>query len=161
MEHVLVRILFGYAAIGLIFSIVVSLWAGRSSKQAFNSFELLTGGSEGILLFFLFWPLWVVIMILEAGGSTQEKSLNGSRSSDPASHKAPWVDLPPEGAHGRTLTPMRPSGTIRIENDEYDAIAKGAFLDASVAVEVIGHSMQVVLVKKLDEKDPAEQPERG
>lgn len=68
------------------------------------------------------------------------------RASDPArtvpsdTGEVDGSEAPPAmGATGEALTPLRPSGFVRIESRRLDATAEGDFIDAGVAIEVVGH----------------------
>ena len=40
------------------------------------------------------------------------------------------------GKRGRSVTPLRPSGTIELEGERYDVLTKGEFIGANETVEV-------------------------
>ena len=40
------------------------------------------------------------------------------------------------GKRGRSVTPLRPSGTIELEGERYDVLTKGEFIDVNETVEV-------------------------
>lgn len=54
------------------------------------------------------------------------------------------------GRTGRTVSPMRPSGTVLIDNRRIDAMAEGIMLDAGVWVKCIDVRGGTVLVRQLD-----------
>ena len=51
-----------------------------------------------------------------------------------------------EGAVGRALTPLRPSGTIEIDGDRYDAVSDGNLIDKGSTVQVLEvHGNRIVV----------------
>ena len=40
------------------------------------------------------------------------------------------------GKRGRSVTPLRPSGTIELEGERYDVLTKGEFIATNETVEV-------------------------
>ena len=59
-----------------------------------------------------------------------------------------------DGARGRCLTPLRPSGRVEIDGEPYDALSQGDFLSAGQAVRVLGRHGISLLVAP-DEEPPA------
>ncbi len=47
------------------------------------------------------------------------------------------TQLPRVGARGEAITPLRPSGFVRIEGRRLDASAEGDLIDAGTAIEVV------------------------
>ncbi len=57
------------------------------------------------------------------------------------------------GQRGKTLTPLRPSGSALIDGRRQDVVSEGGFIPAGTAVEVVGvHGIRVV-VRPLKEED--------
>lgn len=53
------------------------------------------------------------------------------------------------GKRGVTITPLRPAGTIEIDDERIDVVSEGEFLDKNVAVEVIHVEGMRVVVRRL------------
>lgn len=57
------------------------------------------------------------------------------------------------GAEGRTLTPLRPAGTARIDGNNVDVVADGEFIRENVPVVVHSVVGARVVVRKKEEED--------
>lgn len=62
------------------------------------------------------------------------------------------------GQRGRALTPMLPSGAIRLDRQTIDAVSEGMSIDAGTCVEVIAAKGNHLVVRPIPEGDPS-QPE--
>ncbi|NGX51012.1 MAG: hypothetical protein K1060chlam2_00869 [Chlamydiae bacterium] len=65
----------------------------------------------------------------------------------------PLSMMPKEGAHGETVTPLRPSGKVQIGEELFDAITQGSFLKANVAVEVLRIEGNKVVVEPIEKEE--------
>jgi membrane-bound serine protease (ClpP class) len=54
------------------------------------------------------------------------------------------------GRYGRTVSPMRPSGTVEIDGRRLDALTEGMMLDADVWVKCVGTKAGWVVVRRVD-----------
>ncbi len=57
---------------------------------------------------------------------------------------------------GRTVTPLRPSGIVEIEDSRYDTVSEGSFIDADSAVRVVKVEGMRVVVRPLSEENREE-----
>jgi membrane-bound serine protease (ClpP class) len=69
---------------------------------------------------------------------------------------APAVPVPPEtdalkGRTGKTVSPMRPSGTVEFDGKRVDAMTEGTMLGAGVWVKCVDVKRGQVIVRKIDE----------
>lgn len=63
------------------------------------------------------------------------------------------------GATGHVLTPLRPSGTIEVNGERYDAVSDGDLIDTGRAIQVIEvHGNRVVVEAVSDTPAPPESP---
>lgn len=60
------------------------------------------------------------------------------------------------GKTGRTLTPLRPSGAIEVDDQRLDAVTDGLFIDRGLRVEIYEVSDGRLLVRPIKEKGPEE-----
>ena len=56
------------------------------------------------------------------------------------------------GLEGKTLTQLRPSGTMKIGNERIDVVSEGAFIEKDACVKVIKVEGSRVVVRKIDQK---------
>ena len=56
------------------------------------------------------------------------------------------------GSQGVTLTPLRPSGTVKINNKRHDAVSAGDFLESGEKVTVIACNGFQVVVERCDDE---------
>ncbi len=54
------------------------------------------------------------------------------------------------GKEGKTVTPLRPSGTVEIEGKRYDTVSETGYLDSSEMVEVIKVEGYRIVVRKIN-----------
>ncbi len=54
------------------------------------------------------------------------------------------------GQRGRTLTPLRPAGTLVIGEERYDVISEGGFIAANVLVEVVELEGSKIIVREIN-----------
>jgi membrane-bound ClpP family serine protease len=73
--------------------------------------------------------------------SAEDPSRAGSGIPDTA------VMLPPVGATGEAITPLRPGGFVRIDGRRLDATAEGDLIDAGTPVEVVSVREGLVRVR--------------
>ena len=52
------------------------------------------------------------------------------------------------GSHAVTLTDMRPAGKIKIDNNVYDAVSTGDFIDAGSKVKIVRYENAQLYVEK-------------
>ncbi|MBY0455855.1 MAG: hypothetical protein K2V38_00810, partial [Gemmataceae bacterium] len=57
-----------------------------------------------------------------------------------------------KGRTGRTVSPMRPSGTVEIDGKRVDAMTEGGMLDAGVWVRCVDVKAGKVVVRALEEQ---------
>jgi membrane-bound serine protease (ClpP class) len=55
------------------------------------------------------------------------------------------------GKQGKTTTPLRPSGTVLIDEEYVDVVTEGGYLDKDVLVNIIKVEGSRVVVRKLTE----------
>src|SRR5262249_6213054 len=61
-----------------------------------------------------------------------------------------------KGRTGKTVSPLRPSGTVEFDGKRVDAMTEGTMLDAGVWVRCVDVKRGQVIVRKLEEPpDPA------
>ena len=65
------------------------------------------------------------------------------------------IALPPVGAIGESITPLRPSGFVRIDGRRLDASAEGNLIDAATPIEVISIRDGQLRVRPRTPQDPA------
>ena len=53
------------------------------------------------------------------------------------------------GKRGKSLTPLRPSGTIELEGERYDVLTRGEFIGANEAIDVIAVENNCIFVGRL------------
>jgi membrane-bound serine protease (ClpP class) len=54
------------------------------------------------------------------------------------------------GKVGKALTPLRPSGTVAVENERLDVVTEGSYIDAGKTVEIIKvEGSRIVVREKL------------
>lgn len=53
------------------------------------------------------------------------------------------------GKQGYAITPLRPAGTVEIENERIDAVSEGEFLPAGTRIEVVKIDSSRIVVKKV------------
>lgn len=58
-----------------------------------------------------------------------------------------------KGRYGRTVSPMRPSGTVEIDGRRIDAMTEGRMLDANVWVKCVEVRAGRVIVRQVDTPD--------
>lgn len=56
------------------------------------------------------------------------------------------------GKHGRTLTPLRPAGTAMIDDERYDVVSEGGYMDPNKPVEVVKIEGTRVVVREISEQ---------
>ena len=56
------------------------------------------------------------------------------------------------GKQGISITPLRPSGTIVIQNERLDVVTEGSYVDASKTVEVVKVEGSRIVVREIQEK---------
>ena len=83
---------------------------------------------------------WLVVSSRVARSMVLERTQRGARASDGARR-------PPVGAHGTAITPLRPSGTVRIDDQDVDVVTQGIYVDAGAPVRVIHVQGARVLVE--------------
>lgn len=54
--------------------------------------------------------------------------------------------LPPMGATGKTLTPLRPSGKVEVNDEVFEAVTAGSFIDKNEPIEVLRHEGRTLVV---------------
>jgi membrane-bound serine protease (ClpP class) len=55
-----------------------------------------------------------------------------------------------KGRYGKTVSPMRPSGTVEIDGRRLDALTEGMMLDSGVWVKCVGTKAGWVVVRRVD-----------
>ncbi|HVK15660.1 MAG TPA: hypothetical protein VM533_01850 [Fimbriiglobus sp.] len=55
-----------------------------------------------------------------------------------------------KGRYGKTVSPMRPSGTVEIDGRRLDALTEGMMLDAGAWVKCVGVGSGWVIVRRVD-----------
>ena len=90
------------------------------------------------------------------------KSLAIKRGLDPLAAGGSVAQAIPElteleklkGQTGKTLTIMRPAGTVQLDGRRVDAISEGMLIEENVPVQCIGIKAGRVIVRKLASKSP-------
>lgn len=61
-------------------------------------------------------------------------------------------NYPPDllGQRGRTLTPLRPAGTLVIGEERYDVISEGGFIASNALVEVVALEGSKIIVREIN-----------
>lgn len=62
-----------------------------------------------------------------------------------------YVDL--VGKEGRTIAPLRPSGTALIDGDRYDVVSEGGFLGTDIPIKVVRIEGYRVVVREVTDSD--------
>ncbi|HAJ33254.1 MAG TPA: hypothetical protein DCK79_07750 [Candidatus Atribacteria bacterium] len=57
------------------------------------------------------------------------------------------------GKKGQTITPLRPSGTVEIDEEKYDTVSEGAYIPSGKTVEVVKVEGYRVVVRNIDKED--------
>lgn len=57
------------------------------------------------------------------------------------------------GAHGVTVTPLRPSGNADFGGEHFDVVSQGEFIEDGVPVEVIETGGNRIVVKKISKRE--------
>ena len=55
------------------------------------------------------------------------------------------------GREGYTLTPLRPAGSVKIDEERVDVVSEGDFVDVGVKVKVIGVDGTRIIVRTIEE----------
>jgi len=129
-----------YIAVGLIASAVLAF---RKSKNpdAVKSIELM-GSDPSFAISFLLWPVWIFIQIVEQ--DTVPPKLEKLEEKE----KEDLNEL--IGRIGETVTPMIPSGRIKLGEKDYEAISDDGKLDRDEEVEVLAFSMGTLKVRRFE-----------
>jgi len=77
-----------------------------------------------------------------------ESAADGGESPSAAPGSVPELDQY-KGRYGRTLTTMRPSGSVEIDGRRLDAMTEGVMLDANVWVKCVGVRAGAVIVRQV------------
>ena len=56
------------------------------------------------------------------------------------------------GKHGMSITPLRPAGTVVIEQERIDVVTEGSYVDTGKTVEVIKVEGSRIVVREIKEK---------
>ena len=56
------------------------------------------------------------------------------------------------GKQGTSITPLRPSGTVVIDNERLDVVTEGGYADAGKTVEVVKVEGSRIVVREIKEK---------
>ena len=56
------------------------------------------------------------------------------------------------GKQGMSLTPLRPAGTVAVEDERIDVVTEGGYVDAGKTVEVIKVEGSRIVVREIKEK---------
>ncbi|MGM0547990.1 MAG: NfeD family protein [Bacillota bacterium] len=133
---------FGIAGISGIISIFISL---------FFIFPNTTIAINVLLAVIISTLLLAVLMFKKIGTSRFWKRIsleNNSKDFYSSSSKKDYLNK-----RAKTLSKLRPAGTIKIDNKRIDAISDGSFIEKGTDVEVISVSGSKVVVRKIIEEE--------
>ncbi|MBK1880613.1 NfeD family protein [Pelagicoccus mobilis] len=127
-----------YIAVGLIASAVLAF---RKSKNpdAVKAIELM-GSDPSFAISFLLWPVWIFMQIVEQDTVSPKLEKLEEKEKDDLGKLI--------GRIGRTVTPMVPSGRIKLGEKDYEAISDEGKMDRDEEVEVLAFSMGTLKVRK-------------
>tara|TARA_B110000037_G_C17029725_1_gene468933 strand:+ start:680 stop:1123 length:444 start_codon:yes stop_codon:yes gene_type:complete len=134
-------VVFGvYLVVGLVVCVVLAFRKGKSphSVKAIEFFDM-GGGPIGLGLGMLLWPFWVLIQIVDQNNLELPKEREATVKED--------LRLL-IGCRGVAVTPMVPSGRIRLRDRYYEAISEGPKLEEGDEVEVLAISMGILRVRE-------------
>lgn len=136
---------------GGIFAIVGGLAIIGAAVLAFNEFGLVTAVfiflGSGLAAFLLFFVEVKFLTLTPLGKQMKLKSRVEGSSLEP-------FDLSKTDAKtGTTVTPLSPSGRIRIGESLVDAKSEEGWIDEGIEVEIVGNDVFNVLVRPLDSVD--------
>ncbi len=137
----LVFIFGAYIGIGLLICIVLAFRKGKS-PQAIKAIDFLWTDSTFVSLIFIapLWPLWVFMQIME------QDSLEPPKETEKKEDETKLHEL--KGRVGITVTPMVPSGRIRLDGKDYEAISDDGKLDRNEKVEILDFAMGSLKVRR-------------
>jgi len=140
-----------YIGIGLLICIVLAFRKGKS-PHAIKAIDFLGMDSTFVSLIVIapLWPLWVFMQIME------QDTLEPPKEPEKKVDEVKLDRL--IGRTGKTVTPMIPSGRIRLDNKDYEAISDDGKLDRNEAVEVFGFAMGTLKVRRLQPKASHKEP---
>ncbi len=136
-------LLFGaYIGVGLLICIVLAFRKGKS-PHAIKAIDFLWTDSIFVSLILIapLWPLWVFMQIMEQARLEPPKE-NEKKENETKLHEL-------KGRIGITVTPMVPSGRIRLDGRDYEAISDDGKLDRNEKVEILDFAMGSLKVRRL------------
>jgi len=105
---------------------------------------------EATILFAAMFILALLAIVRATTSGAVSKLRNESISPGKTfDDKDTGVPLPKVGATGVAMTPLHPSGIIRIDGQRYDVIADGSIIEEGAAVEVIEVMGSVIKVRAI------------
>lgn len=126
-----------YFVSGLILSLIAKALAARKNPKAFTPLDLIID-TWGVSL--LFWPVLIAVSLIEIFGM---KAVFAGRNEPP-----PEVpETISEGESGIAITPLKPSGKVRIGEKVVTALSDGKFIQPGTEIIVTGYSMSTVVVR--------------
>lgn len=57
------------------------------------------------------------------------------------------------GKKGQTITPLRPSGSVKIDEEKYDTVSEGSYIPAGKTVEVVKVEGYRIVVRNIDKEE--------
>ena len=119
-----------FAAIALVFSLVFAFKEGDATGFAFLAIVVICVPAGVIfgLKIFPHTPIGRRVILKPTVESVKERGKAGV-SDENFSHLI--------GRIGKTVTPLRPSGIIEINNERYSAVAEGEIIDNNVEIVVV------------------------
>lgn len=122
--------------IGIIASIII---ASSSVEQAIIS----------LIIAFALTIVAIILLIKFAPGNKIFEKISLDTSMDRESGYRSTIDYQEyEGKIGKTLTPLRPSGTIEIENKRLDAISENVYIEKDQEIKIVKVEGSRIIVRK-------------
>lgn len=141
-------VIFGaYLGIGLLTCVALAFRKGKSPR-AMKAIQLfgVDPNPGSMLLSMILWPVWVFMQIVEQ--DTLESTTSTEKKEEHESLDALV------GCVGKTLTPMMPSGRIRLGGKDYEAWSDDGQMDRDEEVEVLAFSMGTLKVRRFRQTAP-------
>lgn len=151
----------GVLGIGLIATSLVMALIGMPMGASWEV-GLLGDALTAVIVSLLGTTLAFIIVIRFLPGSALgkwlvlEHTLGGSRDGNAPSPEEPWRAAPNDnrvwlGKKGISLTPLRPSGRVRIGDDVVDVISRDRWIDRDIPVKVVEtEGVRVVVIEDED-----------
>ena len=57
------------------------------------------------------------------------------------------------GKVGKTITPLRPSGTVLVDDERIDVVSEGSYIDSNKKVKIIEVEGSRIVVREIKEKE--------